>query len=303
MSDYSRTIQDELQQYQQYAVRMSGICDDIVAARKANAEKALKHKKLISRIKTLTAIAVVVVALSAGWFYLDSKFEELTVQAEAAMNRGDYAAAYHVYDNEKFTATMWGRHQTTYQKAKEGYTVQHTLEQAQDLAAAGNWKAALQALDSGLDSCPNSDDLKNYAEEVIGAALDQIDVSALGGVEGVLNYIQELRTAYDHSSDALTNAQNLWENTPYGTMENAFDGLDYQPDIILSSDEWRAATVATQKTGLFLRTGPGQDCNKILTIPKGDTVYEVAYSDDVYPWVCVVYNGTYGWVSADYLRF
>lgn len=303
MSDYSRTIQDELQQYQEYTVRISNICDDIVAARKANAEKALKHKKLIDRIKTLAAIAVVVVVLSVGWFYLDSKFEELTVQAEAAMNRGDYAAAYHVYDNEKLTASMWGRHQTTYQKAKEGYTVQYTLEQAQDLAASGNWKAALQALGSGLDSCPNSDDLKNYAEEVIGAALDQIDVSALGGVEGVLNYIQELRTAYDHSSDALTNAQNLWENTPYGTMENAFDGLDYQPDTILSSDEWRAATVATQKTGLFLRTGPGQDYNKILTIPKGDTVYEVAYSDGVYPWVCVVYNGTYGWVSSDYLSF
>ena len=71
MSDYSRTIQDELQQYQEYTVRMSNICDDIVAARKANAEKALKHKKLIGRIKTLAAIVVVVVALSAGWFYLD----------------------------------------------------------------------------------------------------------------------------------------------------------------------------------------------------------------------------------------
>lgn len=303
MSDYSRTIQDELQQYQEYTVRISNICDDIVAARRANAEKALKHKKLISRIKALTAIAVVVVALSAGWFYLDSKFEELTVQAEAAMDRGDYAAAYHVYDNEKFTASMWGRHQTTYQKAKEGYTVQQTLDQAQDLAAAGNWKAALQALNSGLDSCPNSDDLKNYAEEVIGAALDQIDVSALGGVEGVLNYIQELRTAYDHSSDALTNAQNLWENTPYGTTENVLDGLNYQPDTIFAADDWKAATVATQKTGLFLRTGPGQEYDKILTIPKGDVVYEIGYSDSVYPWVCVVYNGTYGWVSSDYLSF
>lgn len=303
MNDYSTTIQDELQQYQEYTVRISNICDDIVAARRANAEKALKHKKLISRIKALTAIAVVVVALSAGWFYLDSKFEELTVQAEAAMDRGDYAAAYHVYDNEKFTASMWGRHQTTYQKAKEGYTVQHTLEQAQDFAAAGNWEAALQALDSGLDSCPNSDDLKNYAEEVIGAALDQIDVSALGGVEGVLNYIQELRTAYDHSSDALTNAQNLWENTPYGTTENVLDGLNYQPDTIFAADDWKAATVATQKTGLFLRTGPGQEYDKILTIPKGDVVYEIGYSDSVYPWVCVVYNGTYGWVSSDYLSF
>ena len=50
-------------------------------------------------------------------------------------------------------------------------------------------------------------------------------------------------------------------------------------------------------------TVPMQDYNKILTIPKGDTVYEVAYSDGVYPWVCVVYNGTYGWVSSDYLSF
>ena len=51
------------------------------------------------------------------------------------------------------------------------------------------------------------------------------------------------------------------------------------------------------------RKRPGQDYNKILTIPKGDTVYEVAYSDGVYPWVCVVYNETYGWVSSDYLSF
>ncbi len=303
MSDYSRTIREELQQYQQYTAQMSNLCDQIVAARKANAEKELKHKKLIGRIKALVVIAVVAVALAAGWSYMDGRFEELTVQAEAAMDRGDYAAAYHVYDNEKFTASMWGRHQTTYQKAKEGYTVQQTLDQAQDLAAAGDWKAALQALNSGLNSYPNNEDMKDYAEAVIGAALDQIDVSALGGVEGVLDYIQELRTAYGHSSDALTNAQNLWENTPYGTTENVLDGLNYQPDTIFAADDWKAATVATQKTGLFLRTGPGQEYDKILTIPKGDVVYEIGYSDSVYPWVCVVYNGTYGWVSSDYLSF
>ena len=300
MSDYSRTIQDELQQYQQYAVRMSGICDDIVAARKANAEKERKRKQMQARLKILIIMLVFAAALGGGFIYLNNRFAKVTERAQAAVDRGDYEAAYHVYDDENLAGSMWGRYGELYRQVR----IHNYIQTAQEYAASGEWKNALQTLRSGLAIYSDSQDLMDAGDEIATEAVNQVDVAALGGADAVVEYLVDLQDTYAYG-DILLQAISSWRDiaNEQETLSNELSGLDYQPDTVLSSDEWQAATVATQKTGLFLRTGPGQDYSKILTIPKGETVYEVAYSDGVYPWVCVMYDGTYGWVSADYLQF
>lgn len=301
MSDYSKTIQEELQQYQEYNEKMTNLCSHVRDMRKANEEKRQKHKRLMSRIRGTILLLIVAAALVAGYFYLDGKFEERTALAEAAIARGDYDAAYHVYDDLQMKGIMWGKHNAVYQQAKEGYMVQDTLSEAQDYAADGDWESALQTLKTGLNNYSGNQSLKDYAEVVIGAALDQMDTSSLGGIDGVLQYLSELQDAYGNNSETLDKAKTDWSSL--SDLWSNVSRLDYVPDMLIFEENWRAATVATQKTGLFLRTGPGQDYDTVLTIPKGETVYKVGYTDSVYPWICVVYDGTYGWVNSDYLNF
>lgn len=60
-------------------------------------------------------------------------------------------------------------------------------------------------------------------------------------------------------------------------------------------------TRTTADHGLVIRKGPGTDYEKIDSIPYSTTVWECGYKSDVPGWVVVHYNGTYGWVSTEYL--
>lgn len=305
MSDYSTTIQDELQQYQQYAAQMSAICVDIVAARKANAEKALKHKQMLARLRMLIIVAVLAAVLGGGFIYLNGRFAKLTAQAQAAVDRGDYAAAYHVYDNESLAGIMWGQHGALYHQVKETYEVRNCIEEAQNSAAAGAWRDALQTVRDGLSDYSDNQELLDVGDEIAAEAISQLDENALGGTDGVVAFLNELASVYPYGDGILSKEAERWQaaaSEQQAFESSAFDQLDYRPDVVLARSDWQTATVATQKTGLFMRTGPGQDYGKLQTIPKGKMVYIVAYGNNVEPWVCVMYDGVCGWVSGDYLR-
>ena len=72
------------------------------------------------------------------------------------------------------------------------------------------------------------------------------------------------------------------------------------PDVTLSRID-SLCTYTTADHGLVMRKGPGADYEKLDSIPYGTIVWECGYRSDVPDWVVVYYNGTYGWVSDEYL--
>lgn len=76
-------------------------------------------------------------------------------------------------------------------------------------------------------------------------------------------------------------------------------------DTVSSSGTERYANVCTRKSNgrLSLRTGPGQQHNKIKEIPNGNAVALAGgqYGSDGFYWWNVLHNGSRGWVRADYV--
>lgn len=80
----------------------------------------------------------------------------------------------------------------------------------------------------------------------------------------------------------------------------SFDGLSEQPTTVYAEGEQPAYTVTPDST-MNMRAGPGTDFDRVGQIPAGTAVTALGTNEDN-TWVVVEYEGTYGWLTLEYLN-
>ena len=79
-----------------------------------------------------------------------------------------------------------------------------------------------------------------------------------------------------------------------------FDGLSEQPATVYAEGEQPTFTVTPDST-MNMRAGPGTDFDRVGQIPAGTTVTALGANADE-TWIVVEYEGTYGWLTKEYLN-
>ncbi len=80
----------------------------------------------------------------------------------------------------------------------------------------------------------------------------------------------------------------------------SFTGIVKNPYPVKVPDKQEPITTEQKKTtnNLNMRSGPGTNYNTVLVIPKGSIVQVIGSQGN---WYNIIYNGTKGWASSDYL--
>lgn len=103
-------------------------------------------------------------------------------------------------------------------------------------------------------------------------------------------------------TDETVSSDPASESTAEPTPEPepaSFDGLSEQPTTVYAEGEQPTYTV-TPDSNMNMRAGPGTDFDRVAQVPAGTTVTALGCnSDDT--WVVVEYEGTYGWLTKEYL--
>ena len=92
------------------------------------------------------------------------------------------------------------------------------------------------------------------------------------------------------------------ELTPEPTPEPTpvvFPDVEQQPATVYPEGGQPVFTVAAAD-GLRMRSGPGTDFSRVATVPTGTQVTALGV-DGTDGWILVQYNGSYGWLTKQYL--
>ena len=92
------------------------------------------------------------------------------------------------------------------------------------------------------------------------------------------------------------------ELTPEPTPEPTpvvFPDVEQQPATVYPEGGQPVFTVAAAD-GLRMRSGPGTDFSRVATVPTGTQVTALG-ADGTDGWILVQYNGSYGWLTKQYL--
>ena len=92
------------------------------------------------------------------------------------------------------------------------------------------------------------------------------------------------------------------EPTPAPTPEPTpvvFPDVEQQPATVYPEGGQPVFTVAAAD-GLRMRSGPGTDFSRVATVPTGTQVTALG-ADGTDGWILVQYNGSYGWLTKQYL--
>lgn len=89
---------------------------------------------------------------------------------------------------------------------------------------------------------------------------------------------------------------------PEYAQDVSYPGLDVQPSLIWREGNQATFRVATKADNLNMRKGPDTGYDLVGQAPHDGLVSRVGKMDNDDGWVLILYNGTYGWVSAQYLE-
>ena len=78
-----------------------------------------------------------------------------------------------------------------------------------------------------------------------------------------------------------------------------FPDVEQQPATVYPEGGQPVFTVAAAD-GLRMRSGPGTDFSRVATVPTGTQVTALG-ADGTDGWILVQYNGSYGWLTKQYL--
>ena len=93
-------------------------------------------------------------------------------------------------------------------------------------------------------------------------------------------------------------AEPVPEATPEPTPV-VFPDVEQQPATVYPEGGQPVFTVAAAD-GLRMRSGPGTDFSRVATVPTGTQVTALG-ADGTDGWILVQYNGSYGWLTKQYL--
>lgn len=82
----------------------------------------------------------------------------------------------------------------------------------------------------------------------------------------------------------------------------AYPDLDVQPNMVWPEEKQAPFRVATNADNLNMRKGPGTDYDLVGKAPHDGVVTRIGKLDSNSEWVLILSDGTYGWVSAEYLE-
>ena len=132
-------------------------------------------------------------------------------------------------------------------------------------------------------------------------AADPASTSEPASSDGAGSVSEGEPAASDDTVSSDPAAESAAEPTP--TPEPTpvtFDGLSEQPATVYADGEQPTFTVTPDST-MNMRAGPGTDFDRVGQIPAGTTVTALGANADE-TWIVVEYEGTYGWLTKEYLN-
>ena len=88
---------------------------------------------------------------------------------------------------------------------------------------------------------------------------------------------------------------------PVEAPDANYPGLDVQPTHVWDTQSQTLLRVATNADNLNMRKGPGTDYDLVGQAPHDGVVTRIGKRSDNDGWILILYDGAYGWVSAEYL--